>query len=394
MKYVPLIDNKIWTIISYILYLSNDHKEADTLMFALCFNLNMNHCIIKSTDSDILCIACLNQDKLLKKNIKLVIQTNSSGSELKYIDVNQLFKCFDEDKEFSLSVLRNRSIPVGVVYGITHFLSGCDYLPHLRVFTKNACCHAVLKFGNHIFPENYQTNDPQLWDDEYMNIVSMNFHLALYYYKYSSCFVREDMEFWKNKEQQFSVILDKARKRTWHKTLTQFSNVPSMEALHLAGRRFLFVFRLLSKCTDLKIHDLDLYEYGWEKSSVSGQPVPTWDSMQNVENTETLLKTTLAKCGCKKSMCKTRQYSCVRRGFSKCSVLCTCTNCKIEEREEENVVSSADNDEFLESEDDSDSDFSADYAEDDEYMYIDLGKDFGEKNSDCEYSDDEGSTLM
>ena len=87
-----------------------------------------------------------------------------------------------------------------MVYGIIHFLSGCDYLPHLSVFTKNACCQAVLKFGMDIFSNQTQINDPQLWTDKHIEMLTINFHLALYYYKYAQCFGGvQAMEFWKLK---------------------------------------------------------------------------------------------------------------------------------------------------------------------------------------------------
>ena len=168
------------------------------LMIAIGFNLQLGQCIIRSTDSDILCIAYINKGIFIKNEIRIVIQSNQIGAELKYIDVNQLFKCFNEDKDLTLSILRNRSMPLGVVYGIVHFLSGCDYLPHLRVFTKNACCQAVLKFGKYIFPDQIQFNNPQFWTDECIDMITMNFHLALYYHKYAQCFASGDAtEFWK-----------------------------------------------------------------------------------------------------------------------------------------------------------------------------------------------------
>ena len=288
-------------------FLSNDHEEADTLMFALCFKLNFKECIIKSTDSDVLCVACINQNMISSKGIRVLIQSNPLGSELKYIDMNLLFKFFDGDKDVNLSVLIQRSIPLGVVYGIIHFLSGCDYLPHLRVFTKKACCDAVIKFGTDIFPAEVQNEDLRQWKDEHVKLIALNFHLALYYSKYRQCFATTDvMEFCRN-EDQLENIVSNIRKKTWHKTLTQCCNIPSPESLNLASLRFLYVFRTMSRATDLKINELDIYQYGWKKCQVSDQPVPVWDSIENEKKVDLLLKSTLAKCGCKKSMCKTKK---------------------------------------------------------------------------------------
>ena len=305
--------------------LSNNHEEADTLMFALFFGLEFKECIIKSTDSDVLCVACINQNKF-REDMRVLIQSNTVGSELKYIDLNLLFNFFKDDRDTYLSVLKNRFIPLGVVYGIIHFLSGCDYLPHLRVFTKKACCDAVIKYGNDIFPDEVQEEDLRLWKDEHVKLIAMNFHVSLYYSKYGRCFANKDEEEFCRTEDQLENIVSNVRKKTWHKTLTQCCNIPTAESLHLAGLRFLYVFKILSRATDLQITGLDVYEYGWKKCPVSSQPVPVWDSVENEEKVDLLLKTTLAKCGCKKNMCKTKQCSCVRRGL-RCSVLCTCINC-------------------------------------------------------------------
>ena len=113
-------------------------------------------------------------------------------------------------------------------------------------------------------------------------------------------------------DQEASIIVDNVRKRTWHKTLTKSINVPSVESLHQAGRRFLFVFKSLSRVNDLKMQNLNIYQYGWEMCPQSGEPIPIWDSKQNIKNVEVLLKTTLASCACQKCMCKTKQCSCVR----------------------------------------------------------------------------------
>ena len=390
-----------------LLFLKNNHEEADTLMFALCFHLGIKECIIRSTDSDILCIACINQNLFTTNNMKVLIQSNQVGSELKYIDINRLFKDFAEDKDFTLSILRNRSIPVGVVYGIIHFLSGCDYLPHLRAFTKKACCDAVLKFGMHIFPDQGMDNNLRLWSDEQVNIIAMNFHLALYYFKYGQCFSNVDeIEFCQTIDQE-ETIVNNIRKKTWHKTLTQCCNIPTMESLHLAGLRFLYVFRFMSRATDLKFSKLNVFEYGWEKSS-SGKPLPVWDTNQNVKKIETLLNTTMAKCGCKKSKCKTKQCSCVRRGFRKCSVLCTCFDCKIEESinnsnigdissQELNKTSIVTDTEYQKDYSESDDETSDNYSsdEDDEDIYnMEQDVYYNTDDTDNEYSDLEENVLM
>ena len=398
------VTNKNWHNLSRVL--SNNHEEADTLMFALFFRLHFKECIIKSTDSDVLCVACINQN-MFKEDMRVLIQSNTVGSELKYIDLNLLFKLFEDDRDTYLSVLKNRSIPLGVVYGIIHFLSGCDYLPHIRVFTKKACCDAVMKYGNDIFPDEVQEKDLRLWKDEHVELIAMNFHVSLYYSKYGRCFANKDEEeFCRNKD-QLENIVSNVRKKTWHKTLTQCCTIPTAESLQLAGIRFLYVFKILSRASYLKITELDVYEHGWTKCPVSSQPVPRWDSVENEEKVDLLLKTTLAKCGCKRSMCKNNQCSCVKRGL-RCSVLCTCINCdrgdsisnsNTNDNSRPGVSkASVDNeteehDEYQESDDESSDNYTSD--EDDNDLYFEKQDTYScTVDTDNNYSDEEDITLM
>ena len=160
-----------------------------------------------------------------------------------------------------------------------------------------------------------------------------------------------------------------------------------------SARRFLFVFRLLSRATDLKINKLDIYKYGWEKCLDSGEPLPIWDSKENMKNVEDLLKTSLAKCGCKKNRCTTRQCNCVRRGLRKCSVLCTCIDCNIKERDSKSNESKVKLNEDLDSDECSDNDDSDEHNEDDEDLDIENDKYFN-KDTDSDYSDQEDNMLM
>ena len=160
----------------------------------------------------------------------------------------------------------------------------------------------------------------------------------------------------------------------------------------------MFIFKTLSRATDLKIHKLNHYEYGWKKCNISGEPVPIWDSSQNVDNVELLLKTTLAKCGCKKNMCKTRQCSCMRRNLRKCSVLCTCINCKLEETlnitsGNSDKIKSA-HEEHFESDESTENSSSDEYDEDKQDLYVEHDKYYDSEDSDREYIDQEENTLM
>ena len=123
---------------------------------------------------------------------------------------------------------------------------------------------------------------------------------------------------------------------------------------------------------------------------------------------ETLLNTTMAKCGCKKSKCKTKQCSCVRRGFRKCSVLCTCFDCKIEESinnsnigdissQELNKTSIVTDTEYQKDYSESDDETSDNYSsdEDDEDIYnMEQDVYYNTDDTDNEYSDLEENVLM
>ena len=69
--------------------------------------------------------------------------------------------------------------------------------------------------------------------------------------------------------------------------------------------------------------------YGWKFVLVKGEMVllPQWDSIDNISKMNALKKEILQKCGCKRSQCRTRACSCIRRE-TECTKLCTCIDCK------------------------------------------------------------------
>ena len=121
--------------------------------------------------------------------------------------------------------------------------------------------------------------------------------------------------------------------------------------------------------------------------------------MENEEKVDLLLKTTLAKCGCKRSMCKNNQCSCVKRGL-RCSVLCTCINCDYTNDNSRPGVSKAsidneteDHDEYQESGDESSDNYTSD--EDDNDLYFEEQDTYScTVDTVNNHSDEEDITLM
>ena len=83
----------------------------------------------------------------------------------------------------------------------------------------------------------------------------------------------------------------------------------------------------------------------------------------------------------------------MRRGLRKCSVLCTCIDCNIKERDLKSNESKVKLNEDLDSDKCSDNDDSDEYNEDDEDLDIENDKYFN-KDTESDYSDQEDNMLM
>ena len=127
-KLILMAEKNAWEITNRALtpldYLHNNHDECDTLAYLLIANTDYRSYMIRSTDSDLLFIACLNCDKLANKSITL--QYNTYNSTAKYMDCNMLFTMMEEDANVTLSLIRERGHSIPKVFGILHYGLGSD----------------------------------------------------------------------------------------------------------------------------------------------------------------------------------------------------------------------------------------------------------------------------
>ena len=118
--------------------------------------------------------------------------------------------------------------------------------------------------------------------------------------------------------------LDAVRQEIWVYTLENNTILPARECLQLRAKNLAFQLRIWSQAT-LAILDVpDPLEYGWEKSDTGYSLIP--DSKENVEKRDTVYRTIMKKCRCKKSGCKNGRCVCFNAKMS-CSSFCECLDC-------------------------------------------------------------------
>ena len=129
--------------------LDSNQEEADTKMLFIASVLDYESCLICSTDTDILFVACMMAPKLCDRNI--YIKYNVSGLSPAYICCKQLFSMMGNDMDPNLALANNQGKSIPRLFGIIHYISGCDYLSHLKGFSKKDCCDAVVKHMDFVF---------------------------------------------------------------------------------------------------------------------------------------------------------------------------------------------------------------------------------------------------
>ena len=324
---VTKVTNKTTTNLSF---LGNTHDEADTRVFLICSVYESEDCVIRSTDSDILFNALLNHDKLnLNKRTVLLQYTGEAISCTEYCVLNDLVDSLTADQRFSLLVTRNMS-PAKFV-GFLHFLSGSDDISFLNGFSKHYCITNFVKYHTEICPDDLSAY-VQLFDGslEQMFEFFSRFLIVLYCKKYSACFEPKDWESFCMETDKDSVFR-KIRDATWHKTIVSGNQLPTSSAIRLHCKRLCFVMKRNGSATNTDI-SLRAEEYGWMYREIEGVNVllPQWEDAEVEEKMSVMRKSLLKKCGCKKNKCRTNACGCVRDA-TRCTKLCTCTDCDNDE---------------------------------------------------------------
>ena len=94
----------------------------------------------------------MNAVKIQAMDMNIIIKYNVPRKESSFVNCNTLYELMQHDANLEMSILNERHISIPSIFGILHYISGCDYLPHLRGFSKLDCIHAFIKFGSYIIP--------------------------------------------------------------------------------------------------------------------------------------------------------------------------------------------------------------------------------------------------
>ena len=114
---------------------SHNHEEADPRIFWLCSIMKGD--IIHSTDTDLLAIALIKDNKLKLRERNIIIHFRKAGQEFVYCWINRHVKFISSSSTYSL--LTTWNIDVLKIIGVVHFIMGYDLLLFLCGFTKDYC---------------------------------------------------------------------------------------------------------------------------------------------------------------------------------------------------------------------------------------------------------------
>ena len=311
--------------------LESNQEEADTKMFFIANTLNLNSCLICSTDSDVLFVACLLAPHLIAKNI--YIQYNVASSPPEYVDLCKLFDLMDADADPLIALAYNQGKNIPQVFGILHFISGCDYLCHLKGFSKLDCCKAALQYLDFIFScdveiENLFSISPEYESER--NLFAVKFYCSLYRYKYSACFKQTETlpALMSNGEVSGpSSLIESVRRKTWHRTVLDQNTLPTYEALCFRSQRTTLVLHVAASALIGVQEVVNVTDWAWSISE-NDIPRPILDTEANMKNVDVLRQSIMQKCACKKTSCdQTRKYCKCVNNKRVCSVLCKCVGC-------------------------------------------------------------------
>ena len=120
VKSYMLLKRKICPLASEVQLLPDlcsQQEEADTKVFLVaCMLQNYDTYLIRSTDSDVLFVACVNQSEIYSKNI--VIQYNTENSPSKYVVCQDLIQAIHDDTDPLMSLCKNQGKSLTEIFGI------------------------------------------------------------------------------------------------------------------------------------------------------------------------------------------------------------------------------------------------------------------------------------
>ena len=114
------------------------------------------------------------------------------------------------------------------------------------------------------------------------------------------------------------------RQEVWLYTLENNTVLPSRECLELRGKNLAFQLKIWTQATASTITVPNPLTHGWQETETGHKLIP--DSRENIEKRESIFKTMMKKCKCKKTGCKNGRCACFNAKMS-CSSFCECLNC-------------------------------------------------------------------
>lgn len=124
----------------------NNHIEADTNIWYIINDLSEKEVLIRCSDTDIIFIGLLLYNKLIYKNIKIIIETKhkSNNKEIyKTYYINNIYNNIE-------SIFKNKVKYSIINFIIIYVLSGCDYVSPIYKICKNDFIETYKKYINNI----------------------------------------------------------------------------------------------------------------------------------------------------------------------------------------------------------------------------------------------------
>ena len=298
--------------------LKANHEEADTRLFAHAAWSSKEVLHLIAADTDVLSIALLNYQHFPNKTI-LIDQSDHS----RVIHLNELVKAMESDQDTDLMVLKQQGhIPLANFFGLIHPLTGSDILCSPRNFGPALILKACIDFSLHLFGTTGGIQN--LIDESNSNFESYSrFILALFKKRFANKIKQKPDELFSS-----GAMLDKnletVRQEVWLYTLENNTVMPSKECLELRGKNLAFQLKIWTQATATSMTIPDPLTHGWEKTEEGHRLIP--DSKANIDKRETVFKTMMKKCKCKKTGCKNGRCACFNAKMN-CSSFCECLNC-------------------------------------------------------------------
>ena len=237
--------------------------------------------------------------------------------------MNELVKAMDSDQDTDLMVLKQQGhIPLANFFGLIHPLTGSDILCSPRNFGPALILKACIDFSLFLFSSAGGIQNLR-------NETSTNFELyarfilALFKKRFANKIKQKPDELFASGA-ALEKNLETVRQEVWLYTLENNTVLPSRECLELRGKNLAFQLKIWTQATASTITVPNPLTHGWQETETGHKLIP--DSRENIEKRESIFKTMMKKCKCKKTGCKNGRCACFNAKMS-CSSFCECLNC-------------------------------------------------------------------